>query len=198
METRCRLIFFLFFTILCFPISLWGQADKESNAYYLDDNHLSSAKNVIKIDGMALVHGELPFIFERVLARVFSAEAGLGILLPYYIHDFLPLIVHSAPGFSNNQFGHSLWLKAKLYRDRAPDLDYLDFTFRQRNFSNAELTDISLGWGRQVIVGKRLTFDFGIGVGIRLQRSWGGETAFNSDNSFAPIVPLQIKMGYLF
>ncbi len=146
---------------------------------------------------MSILHGELPFLIEHVLTRRLSAEGGLGLLLPYYIHDFLPLLVGDKPPFQNNSLGTSFWLKFKLYHREAPELHYIDVTVHRRNFSTLSATDFSFNLGNQLMVGTRMTFDYSIGVGVRTQKLKTDTYIFDTDSPFTLIVPLQLKLGYL-
>jgi hypothetical protein len=187
------------FFVVLLPFLSLAQDNSQANAYYFDDDEISSSRNIIKVDAISLIHGELPITLERTITRRFSVEGGLGILLPYYVHDFLPLIFDDErQRFTNNKFGSSVWLKAKLYEDRAPDLHYIDFTLHRRNFAENSVTDVSFGLGNQLIIGKRLAFDYGFGVGVRFQNTTSEEYIFDPDMGMTIIIPLQIKLGYLF
>jgi hypothetical protein len=179
---------------ISFPVSA---QNSESVAYYMNDDGISSSKLILKTDVVSIIHGEAPFLLEYVLNQRLSAEGGLGILLPYYVHDFVPLLVDSKPNFSNNSLGTSLWLKFKLYHTKAPELHYIDVTVHHRNYSSLDATDFSFNLGNQLMVGQRMTFDYSVGVGVRTQHLKSSEYLFDTDTPFTLIIPLQLKLGYL-
>jgi hypothetical protein len=178
------------------PFTIRAQ-NSESNAYYMNDGGIASSKVILKTDAVSIIHGEAPFLLEYVLNQLLSAEGGLGILLPYYVHDLLPLIVDGKPNFSNNSLGTSLWLKFKLYHTKAAQLHYIDVTVHHRNYASLAATDFSFNLGNQLMVGQRMTFDYSIGVGVRTQHLKSSDYLFDTDTPFTPIIPLQLKLGYL-
>jgi hypothetical protein len=178
------------------PLAVTAQ-NSESNAYYLNDGGIASSKAILKTDAISIIHGEVPVLLEYVLNQRVTAEGGLGLLLPYYVHDFLPLIVDGKPNFSNNSLGTSLWLKFKLYHRKAPELHYIDVTVHHRNYNSLAATDFSFNIGNQLMIGQRMTFDYSIGVGVRTQHRKSSESLFDTDFPFTLIIPLQLKLGYL-
>jgi hypothetical protein len=182
--------------ILTIPFIALAQTS-ESNAYYMDDGGITSSKAILKTDVNSIVHGEVPVLLEYVLNERVGAEGGLGLLLPYYVHDFLPLIFDGKPNFSNNSLGTSLWLKFKLYHKMAPELHYIDVTVHHRNYTSLSATDFSFNLGNQLMVGQRITFDYSIGVGVRTQHLKSSTYLFDTDSLFTIIIPLQLKFGYL-
>lgn len=185
----------LFFFLL---VAITAHAQTDSLHYYLQDDGLSSRKYIFKMDAVSVFHGELSFFLERVLSKNTSLEAGISILLPYYHHDLLPLLVNGKPTFANNTTGVDIWLAGRRYFEKAPERMYMEISGHQRRFSTLTLTDMSLGTGKQLVAGRRFTIDGALGVGLRFQKSRReGVYLFDPDYLFVPIVPLHIKFGYL-
>lgn len=139
----------------------------------------------------------MALLYERTISDGISLEGGLGLLLPYYVHDFLPLLFDGDQEFTNDELGNSYWLQARWYPEaRGPELDYWSLQYRKRKYAANTFTDISINMGRQRLFGDRLMVDYGIGMGVRLLKGinpYFGET----DADFTIILPLFIRIGYL-
>lgn len=184
--------------IVSMTYALFGQekADEDLSQYF-DDQGISQAKGILKTDAIAMIHGDWPLLYEHMLSDQFSIEGGVGLLMPYYVHDFLALIFTENNGITNNQLGVSFKGQLKLYTDKAPDLHYWGVQLYHRSFSDLGVTEFTFTKGWQRFVGKRLTIDYGLGLGIRTQQIRGEQSIFDPDFSFIPIVPLFFKIGFL-
>ena len=177
--------------------SIGQEKGDEDLSQYFDDEGISQAKGILKTDAIAMIHGDWPVLYEHMLSDQFSIEGGVGILMPYYVHDFLTLIFTENNGITNNQLGFSLKGQLKLYTDKAPDLHYWGVQLYHRSFSDLGVTEFTFTKGLQRFVGKRLTIDYGLGLGLRTQQIRGDQTIFDPAFSFLPIVPLFFKIGFL-
>lgn len=190
-------------SVLCVLVLLtacfeaFSQADTTDYSYYFDDSGISTSRNVLKTDVVALVHGEMALLYERTISDGISLEGGLGLLLPYYVHDFLPLLFDGHPEFTNDELGNSYWLQARWYPEaRGPELDYWSLQYRNRKYSATTLTDISINMGRQKLLGDRLMIDYGFGIGVRLLKGFNPDFG-EEDVNFTFTLPLFIRIGYL-
>ena len=169
------------------------------NSYYFDDAGISKSKNIIKTDIISLIHGDFPIIYERAVTDKIGIETGIGILLPYYVHDFLPLIFNGAPAFTNSKFGYRVSFNTKFYSDTSLEKKYIEVLLKLRHFENLILIDHSIGFGKQIIIKDRLAFDVSLGIDLRFQESLDDNTyLYNKLSPLTLIFPLIIELGYLF
>lgn len=190
--------FFIAFAILWFSLPLKAQVKEPDHAYYLNDGGISTSKNIIKLDGLSLIQGNLALLYERVINKTVSIETGGGFRLPYYLPDLsLPFIRTVPPDFKTFP-GLSFRLETKYYFHKAPELKYLALRFQHSRFPDLSLNDYTFQWGKQHIIGRRGIIDASFGLGFRFQQSSLEHYYFNPDASFAIILPLNIKFGYLF
>ncbi len=182
--------------LLSFLLVNAQQSDKDLGQYF-EDEGISVAKGIWKTDVIAMIHGDWPVIYEHLLSDQFSVEGGIGLLMPYYVHDFLALAFAENRGITNNQLGWSIKLQGKLYTGDIPDSRYWGFQVYNRSFSDIGVTELYFTNGKQRFIGKRVLIDYGIGLGIRLQNVRGEQTIFDPDFGFSPIVPLFIKIGFI-
>jgi hypothetical protein len=174
-----------------------GQSDTTSMRYYFDDGGIASSRAIFKVETIAIIHGELPVLLEVFVKQNFSLELGAGVILPYYVHDFLPLLFNEGQGFKNSEFGNSFWLSSRLYMREAPESNYWMLQARRRNFVNTNVTEITFNFGKQKIFGKRWICDYGIGLGLRFQKYSQEAYIFDPDFSFTPIVPVYLRFGHI-
>ena len=190
----------ILFLLQCVFQSLYAQSDSTRNAsWYFDDGGISESKNILKINVLSVITGDLPLYYERVISRSFTIEVGAGLLFPYFIPNSIQNEFDSEP-LESPDIGYSIWIHPKIYlRQEAPELDYIGVQYRKRTYrQNGEsnsLTDITLNGGLQIMPLSRMVFDFNIGLGI----------SFNDENSTAPedriagvAFPIGVKIGYIF
>jgi hypothetical protein len=185
------------FATLWFSQPLKAQVKEPDHAYYLNDGGISTSKNIIKLDGLSLIQGNLALLYERVINKTLSIETGGGLRLPYYLPDLSLPFIQTVPGFHPFP-GLSFRLETKYYFHRAPELKYLALRFGHSRFPTLALNDYTFHWGKQHIIGKRGIIDASFGLGCRFQKSSNETYYFNPDASFAILFPLHIKFGYLF
>ena len=198
--------FFWFFIILFIPIvSIEAQNDtKTDNSEYFDDDGIDNAKNIFKVNLLSIYHGDLPISYERIIGESFGIEIGAGVILPYYNPD-LPLLLMKPetvedfqPGLKNPDSGHSIWINPKYYfYNDGPDSRYGGLLFRSRKYNQGDEVfiqkDFIINSGTQFFVYKRLLMDIDYGVGFRIHSQKNIET-----NSFLVIVPINLKLGFIF
>lgn len=182
--------------------NLLAQNDSiQDNSYYFDDGGVAGSRNLLKINLLAVVHGDLAFNYERILSKRFSLEVGAGILLPYHIPDAAELILEEFP-IQDPKNGYSLWIHPRYYvLDNAAERFYLGIQLRRRNYNldNAGnqtiiYSDITYNCGFQWIIGKRYVFDLNYGLGFRsITKKGPGPDCENGTLT----IPFGIKLGII-
>ena len=184
---------------LCSSSILYGQ-NAEDVDYYLNDSGLSKRKNLIKLNPISIISGEVPFFYERILSKSLGVEVGVGILLPYYNPEFPEVIWDNSIGVVNPVGGYSWYLFPKIYFGRgAPESTYLGFQVRKRNFDTEEgemiFTDLTMNFGAQILVRKSLIIESNWGLGFRLKTVETDDIKNEVDGLAFPFV---VKICYLF
>lgn len=185
---------FLYFSTIC---ASNAQVDSSQIQNYLDDGEVSVTKNILKTDVIAAIQGNLGLSLERIIYRKMTLEGTIGILLDYYVHDFVPLVIAGTPETTPQGMGLSYKIAMRQYFRNAPGLNFLEFSLRRRHYSNMTLGDFGVVAGKQWIVGERGILDTGLGVGIRTQQSDQGAYIFETEYPFSIIVPIHLKFGFL-
>lgn len=187
-----------FFLFLSFD-TVYAQSDSiQDNSYYFDDGGISDAKNVIKLNILSTINGDLSLFYERVLFNSFSIEFGAGLILPYYITE-LPKLFSDEAEIKKPDSGYSLWIHPKYYfQQKAPELYFIGIQIRRRNYNQdyqtIVYTDITLNYGLQLILAKRIAFEYNIGIGYR----FSDETASSQKTGINElIIPIGIKFGII-
>ncbi|MFH2143964.1 MAG: hypothetical protein ABIJ97_16180 [Bacteroidota bacterium] len=169
----------------------------EDISYYFDDGGISEGKNIVKLNVLAIINGDLPVSYEKTLTNLFSIEVGVGLLLPYYFPE-VPQVFEDETEIENPDFGYSLLVNPKFYlQHKAPELNYLGVQYRRRNYNLIDntivYTDITINCGLQLNFAKRFVVDYNVGLGYRFKK--GGAT--NSYNISNVAIPVSIKLGYI-
>ncbi len=194
-------ILILLFVLISSSIELIAQNDSiKDNSYYFDDSGISEAKNIVKLNILSIINGDLPLYYERILSKSISIEVGVGLLLPYYIPELPQILSEEASDIKNPDLGYSLWIHPKLYIfHEAPELSYIGMQLRRRNYNQDyqtfRYTDITVNYGIQFIVGKRIVFDCNIGLGLFINAK---KSTLNDSYIDGIALPLGVKIGYLF
>lgn len=168
------------------------------NSYYFDDGGISERKNIFKVNILAIVSGDLPFYYERILGKSFGLEIGAGLLLPYYLPD-LPNLFTEEYEVENPDFGHSLWIHPKYYiQPKAPEFGYFGIQLRRRHYNQNNqsiiFSDLTINYGFQLFLGKRFIFDYNVGIGS----SFKTQKSLNIKNEKSGLaIPIGIKLGIL-
>lgn len=184
---------------LCSCAILYGQ-NAEDVDYYLNDGGLSKRKNLIKLNPISIISGEVPFFYERIFSKSFGMEVGVGVLLPYYNPEFPELIWDNPIGVTNPVGGYSWYLFPKLYLGRgAPESTYVGFQVRKRNFDtdvgDKVFADLTVNFGGQSLVFKSMILELNWGLGFRLETDEANDIK-NEVQGLA--LPFIIKICYLF
>lgn len=192
---RAKHLFLLggWLAILLLPVS--GSSQTDSLSYYFDDQGISNGI-MIKTDLISIIHGDAPLLVEGTLVNDLRWEAGVGLLLPYYVHDFLALVFSDNRGITNDRLGYSSRLHMKWY-DNAPEEKYWGIQYYRKAYHHITVNDWFFTRGDQRIIGKRLLLDIALGLGVRTQKAKAGEYIFDPDFTFMPIVPLMVKFGFI-
>lgn len=189
-------ILILLFVLLLSNTMLLAQNDSINDISYYFDDGISGQKNLIKLNAMSIINGDLPVFYERILGNSIGIEVGVGLLLPYYVYELGDIFTEGAK-IENFNLGYSLWIHPKYYvTHNAPELGYWGIQFRKRNYSQTKsFTDITINTGAQYIIGKRMTISVNVGMGIRFNKDKTNETS-ELEEGF--IIPFAIKIGYLW
>ena len=180
-SSKRSLLLFTILSLLSAPT--FSQTDSTSNddlTDLFDDGGASTAKNLLKVMPTALLQGDLPFLFERVLTDKITLEAGAGPILPFYFGGFYDQISEADERLKSKRqdendtasIGRSLYLQAKFYpKGNAPDLGYYAIQWRNRrfNFQNEDIiyTDFTMNYGFNLFLGDKWVFEYLTGIGYR-------------------------------
>lgn len=196
---RKQFLFLLFIIISLYSLELRSQNDSITDiSYYFDDGGISEAKNIIKINALAIVNGDLPFSLEKTISEAFGIEIGFGILLPYYVPE-IPKLLTNDIDIVDPGYGYSLLVNPRFYlQHKAPEFNYWGIQYRRRNYNlndgNIIYNNLTINFGLQLSFGKRFLFDYNIGAGIEFKE--GDKTrSSNYISHFA--FPISIKLGYI-
>jgi hypothetical protein len=160
-------------------------------------------RNIVKVNLVSPIIGDLAFYYERVIFRWVSMEGGAGVLLPYYLQDGAALVAHEHE-VNKPDLGYSLWLHPRFYfMGKAPEYNYVGFQYRLRHYNlkngqQIEYTDISFNLGFQFFLSKRLMFDYNLGVGFRFRKYPVAHVANKETGIIGITMPLNFRLGYAF
>jgi hypothetical protein len=195
--------FLVSFFILFSSFAQSQTTDTNSVAYLMDDGKISSARNIVKVNLVSPIIGDLPFYYERIVGKYFGLEAGAGILLPFYGPEGLGLFYEDQE-IIDPVSGYSLWFQPKLYLlGKAPQYSYMGFQYRKRHYNlkskqEIEYLDLTLNFGFQFYLWKRLMLDYNLGIGFR-QRKY---PVYHVDNGREGLIgiamPLNLRLGFVF
>lgn len=196
MKKHILLLFSLVKLLLFTDICLLSQED---NSYYFDDGGISTCNNVIKINTLSILNGDLPFFYERVFIDEISIEIGAGVLLPFYNIENNIFYSESSFPITNPTGGYSIWIQPRFYsKHTAPESSYIGFMYRKRfyNQNNEQIvfTDFAINIGQQIMIKKRMTCDFSLGAGYKIQEDNSSQIKLMHLNNF--ILPIGLRFGY--
>lgn len=194
MQNKYRFLKLLIPIIFFHSFIIAQESDTTNIFYYFDDGGISNSRNVVKFNTLSILNGDLPVYYEVALNNAFTLEVGAGILLPYYFPK-LNFFYDEDFKINNPDFGYSIWVHPKFYGKReAPQNYYIGIQYRRRNFNqdNQEIVyvDYTFNVGMQLIMKDRLIFDYNVGVGYKKD--------IKDTNSIFAVMPIGIKLGYLF
>jgi hypothetical protein len=196
--------FFIFIFIFFVSTSAQSQnTDTNSVAYLMDDGNISNTKNIIKVNFISPIMGDVPFYYERLLGKYIGIEAGVGILLPYYGPEGLG-ILYEEKEIVDPGLGYSIWVQPKVYFfGKAPEYNYMGFQYRKRHYNlnngqQIDHIDLTLNFGFQFFITNRLLLDYNIGIGFR-QRKYSVYHSANATEGLIGIaMPMNLRLGFVF
>lgn len=175
-----------------------AQNDSTDNmSYYFDDGGISESRNILKLNVLSTINGDVSMSYERIFNPSFGLEVGLGVIVPFYITEFPYFLLGDEP-ITDPTFGYSVCFQPRYYLfGEAPELIYIGLLVRERKYvyndENIVLTDLVLNYGGQYSIGRRMTFDYSFGIGIRANEN---KFSFKFDD-LDFVMPCAIKFGYL-
>jgi hypothetical protein len=170
--------------------------DKENDpSYYFQDKGISSSKNIIKMDLLSLLRGNVGLNYERVLNKTLTIESGLGLRVGYFFPDFTLPYMGQPEIFQGSAL--TFMIQPKFYFYRAPERKYVGICYQLTRFSQLQSHDYTIQLGTQLIKGKRLIMDAAFGFGIRFQDVEIEPPFYNPGKDFFLVFPLNFKIGYL-
>lgn len=171
-----------------------GYAQPDSLSRYFDDKEISTSKNILKLDLISVIRGDLGLQLEHKISNELSLTAGVGVLMPYYIHDLLI----STGNQDINSKGFSYQLHSRWYPEGVPTQNHYGVLFRSRNFADVRTSEYALFLGKQKLPHKNFLYDWYFAIGIKTQKSKDGETyLYDSDFGVFPIALIGLQIGTL-
>lgn len=179
----------------------FSQSDSTDLKALFDDDEISTAKTVVKINPTALLASDLPVTIERLFLKHFTVEFGAGIILDMPSYELSLEMTLPRPSLGR---GFSLWLNPRLYLSgKTPEGYYIGLLYRHRNFSSGIIyNDYAFNNGMQLsLLGKgRVMVDMMYGVGFRFfDSTFFDLTGINNPlHRIRFIFPGAVKIGYKF
>lgn len=195
--------------LLCLS-SFFVQAQVNKDASYYLTDEVSTSKNNVSINVLAIVNGDVPILYERKLGKRFRVSAGLGLLLPYYSFNLNSESIKDSYGddidpykVDDRGFGRSYMLQFKYFGIVEANKDfYLGLYYRNRKFDAGEYgkityLDYMLTQGYVYYFNEKFLLDIGIAQGFRNNDvSNKGEKMVSNEIGFA--VTISASLGYTF
>ena len=183
-------------TLFCSHSIVFGQ-DTEGTMEFDEKKELRKrfSHNVLKLDLLSSLHGDLAFSYEQRFTPRFSIEGGMGVIMFRYVPSFIDWVWLNDKTLSDNNFqGFSFRVQARLYLFKfAADRTYVGLAYRQRNYlRKSEKSIISrdyyFSFGYHMLLSSRLTLDFSTGFGSRRWNNGG----YHINSLF---IPIGIQLG---
>lgn len=192
---KTKLLIILSLAFLFSNLAVWSQNNNTNDvSIYFDDGGISESRNIIKLNVLSTVNGDVPFNYERILNDAFSIEVGIGLLLPYYYPEE-PQLYYNKVNNTEPGLGYSLMVMPRFYYlHSAPEVFYTGVQWRRRSFyrggENIIRNDITVNYGIQFVLGRRILLDGSIGVGFRFKKGMFSDWA---DDNIELSLPLASK-----
>ncbi len=199
MKLKLLSIFLVIFFVSNSSLQAQNDTIDENDAFF-DDGGISKKKNLIKINTLSLLSGDLPVSYERGFGKRLSLEVGVGVLLPFYFNEIPGEAIDNGFGLKKRDLGYSLTIFPKYYLfSETLDYVYVGFQYRQRNFDrntqSIRQNDYCLIYGFQYYIYSQFSVDFSIGIGFRFTNSIG---TIYEESDIGVLMPFALKFGYLF
>lgn len=188
---------------ICF-FNSFGQEDQtqDNNFQYFDDG-IASGKNILKVNILSSLSGDVSVSYERVLNHDFSVEVRGGIIRSHYVPDFFSIGEYLD---NKDEFlikgGYSLGIQPRYYYHSAPELYYTALQLRTRHYilesQDMSFNDLYIITGTQKIIGENWVLDVSIGIGARLKIFEIESLDGSSKYQLGGVFPFSIKVGYIF
>ncbi len=200
-----RLVFLLISTrISISSITLYAQNDSIQDLdYYFDDkgrgdrpSDFRLGDQLVKVNLLAIIHGDLPFYYEKIINDFLSLEIGAGLLLPYYIPEVVQIFTLEDE-ISDLNLGYSFWLFPKYYFSAdAPNGWYGGPQIRTRHYKsdngNFSYFDFTYNVGYLHTFGEIFLIEINAGTGYRFKNNNKLKSYGESDNF---VIPFSVKFG---
>lgn len=187
----------------------------------------SSIYNLIKINPLLILNGDIPIYYERRIADQFSVEGAVGFTYTDYLYS--GFVLADAYGYEEERQykpGYSLMASAKFYPSnysKALDEFYFGVEIRHRRYNSEvedcenitisgwvsehrSLTDFKFTGGYISYLSDRVIADIYAGIGMRKRDyhfAYCDGTASTSmthvrKNDIVPVISAGVKLGFAF
>ncbi|MDR1793323.1 MAG: hypothetical protein LBR36_07795 [Bacteroidales bacterium] len=164
--------------------------------------------HIIKLDVTNLIEDDLSAIYEYQFKKVAGLEAGMGILLPYYVNinfwDAFAKLRNPNFSFSPQKIGFSMQACVNFYIRNvwSPYGGYISPMMRYRMYSGVNVVDMGIRWGATLVFFDHLSVDLGGKTYYTSQKSVDGSTYFfapsNSSFDMKFAITVDVRIGYRF
>lgn len=188
-----KALFLLFFL---WNLTSYAQ-QTDVNDQYFDDGGISTTNSIIKVNFVSTLMGNPMIHYERLLAKFFSVDLGVGYVLPYYIPEFMELATFE-PYVEKPKTGYSFSVNPRYWPlKNAPEGFYYGLLFRQRHY-NCEsntviLRDITYVIGGQYNLTRHVNLNIDMGIGPMFSKYSKLDSYYFETFSFVILA----KLGYL-
>jgi len=204
------ILFILFIFLLS---NTYSQND--SIAKYLDDNGLSSYKNIIKTDVSQIMQGNIQLIWEHDISGYWRLESGIGLLTSNFYNPLLKVLYRDGNELFNKNGLESVKMNPGLSLYISPRHSYIKYPsyYTSANFlfncyfNQLLIAEASITFGKEINLSKKCILDINVGIGMDTHWSLDGYyyshkfmilngKSLSHPNNMSLIFPLSIKLGY--
>lgn len=170
---------------------------------YFDDSNYSKRSGLLNINLLSPFVGDVAIAYEQKLTRRITLEGGVGVLLPFYVREYMEWLVTDAYIPTNVKGGFSWRIEPKIYaKKEAPHGFYVSTMYRERHYSlenNPKLIfrDICLNFGSHFIPKKKISIDYYCGFGVRIKNISSSVNQTATFGRITPVIPISVKLGYM-
>ena len=159
-----------FIIVLLFMVSgsIIAQTETIKKVDDLFDESGLEAADVIKFNLQSIFNGTLGLSYDKTISNSISVEAGVGLLVPFYIRDIAMPLTDDL-GVDENTYGSSFYMQAKYFMAKqAPLGNYCAVQFRNRNYIQSGVkmhhNDLVVMFGAQHIFNDKIAIDYNVGL----------------------------------